>query len=223
MEVVAAIIEKDGKILICRRAENKTRALKWEFPGGKIEPGETPEQAVLRECREELDVDLCVKGEFMRVLHSYPDIEIQLTVFRTAIIGSDPRCIEHKEILFCLPVGTCRLRALSRRYHACGKNYFGSASFERKHVCGEKKQKRCLKSTDNKPTEIDREQKLETKQTCPRKDRSFRGMFADYAAINSRKHFDYGLLSKCFIFYQASANGSACLAPQELQPPCRGK
>lgn len=103
IEVVAAIIEKDGKILICRRAENKTRALKWEFPGGKIEPGETPEQAVLRECREELDVDLCVKGEFMRVLHSYPDIEIQLTVFRTAIIGSDPRCIEHKEIRFVYP------------------------------------------------------------------------------------------------------------------------
>ena len=74
-------------------------APQWEFPGGKIEPGETPEQAVLRECREELDVDLCVKGEFMRVLHSYPDIEIQLTVFRTAIIGSDPRCIEHKEIV----------------------------------------------------------------------------------------------------------------------------
>lgn len=103
IEVVAAIIEKDGKILICRRAENKTRALKWEFPGGKIEPGETPEQAVLRECREELDVDLCVNGEFMRVLHSYPDIEIQLTVFRTAIIGSDPRCIEHKEIRFVYP------------------------------------------------------------------------------------------------------------------------
>lgn len=103
IEVVAAIIEKDGKILICRRAENKTRALKWEFPGGKIEPGETPEQAVLRECREELDVDLCVKGEFMRVLHSYPDIEIQLTVFRTAIIGSDPRCIEHKEVRFVYP------------------------------------------------------------------------------------------------------------------------
>lgn len=103
IEVVAAIIEKDGKILICRRAENKTRALKWEFPGGKIEPGETPEQAVLRECREELDVDLCVKGEFMRVLHSYPDIEIQLTVFRTAIIGSDPRCIEHKELRFVHP------------------------------------------------------------------------------------------------------------------------
>lgn len=103
IEVAAAIIEKDGKILICRRAENKTRALKWEFPGGKIEPGETPEQAVRRECREELDVGLCVKGEFMRVLHSYPDIEIQLTVFRTAIIGSDPRCIEHKEIRFVYP------------------------------------------------------------------------------------------------------------------------
>ena len=58
---------------------------------------------MLRECREESDVDLCVKGEFMRVLHSYPDIEIQLTVFRTEIIGSDPRCIEHKEIRFVYP------------------------------------------------------------------------------------------------------------------------
>ena len=58
---------------------------------------------MLRECREELNVDLCVKCEFMRVLHSYPDIEIQLTVFRTEIIGSDPRCIEHKEIRFVYP------------------------------------------------------------------------------------------------------------------------
>lgn len=77
---------------------------------------------------------------------------------------------------------------------------------------GGKKQKRCLKPTDNKLTEIDREQKLKQTNMPPRKDRSFRGMFADYAAINSRKHFDYGLLSKCFIFCQASANGSACLA-----------
>ena len=101
--VSAGIVIHQGKILLAQRKPGVSHGLKWEFPGGKIEPGETPEQAVLRECREELDVDLCVKGEFMRVLHSYPDIEIQLTVFRTEIIGSDPRCIEHKEIRFVYP------------------------------------------------------------------------------------------------------------------------
>ena len=101
---VAVVIDpQSGKFLLGSRPEGKPYAGYWEFPGGKIDPGETPEQAVRRECREELDVGLCVKGEFMRVLHSYPDIEIQLTVFRTAIIGSDPRCIEHKEIRFVYP------------------------------------------------------------------------------------------------------------------------
>ena len=106
IKVVAAVIcdniKEKNKIFATARGYGELKG-GWEFPGGKIEPGETPEQAVLRECREELDVDLCVKGEFMRVLHSYPDIEIQLTVFRTAIIGSDPRCIEHKEIRFVYP------------------------------------------------------------------------------------------------------------------------
>ena len=106
VRVVAAVIcdsiHVKHKIYSTARGHGDYKG-QWEFPGGKIEPGETPEQAVLRECREELDVDLCVKGEFMRVLHSYPDIEIQLTVFRTAIIGSDPRCIEHKEIRFVYP------------------------------------------------------------------------------------------------------------------------
>ena len=102
IKVVAAVIKNEDKIFATQRGYGEFKD-GWEFPGGKIEPGETPEQAVLRECREELDVDLCVKGEFMRVLHSYPDIEIQLTVFRTAIIGSDPRCIEHKEIRFVYP------------------------------------------------------------------------------------------------------------------------
>lgn len=103
LQVAAAVIEKDGRVLICQRAESKARALKWEFPGGKLEPGETAEQAIIRECREELDVSLRVKSEFMRVVHSYPDIEILLIVFRTEILGSEPRCIEHKAIRFVRP------------------------------------------------------------------------------------------------------------------------
>ena len=57
VQVVAAIIERDGRILICRRTREQSHALKWEFPGGKVEPGETPEQAVERELEEELGID----------------------------------------------------------------------------------------------------------------------------------------------------------------------
>ena len=81
MEVVAAIIEKDGKILICRRAENKTRALKWEFPGGKVEPGETPQQALVREIMEELDTEIKV-GELIDTIEfDYPTFHLSMDCF----------------------------------------------------------------------------------------------------------------------------------------------
>lgn len=189
IEVVAAIIEKNGKILICRRAENKTRALKWEFPGGKIEPGETPEQAVLRECREELDVDLCVKGEFMRVLHSYPDIEIQLTVFRTAIIGSDPRCIEHKEIRFVYPSELADFELCPADITVAEKIISEAHLFLNESMyAGGKKQKRCLKPTDNKLTEIDREQKLK-QANMPPKGSIFQGHVCGSCCDKQQKTF----------------------------------
>ena len=81
IEVVAAIIEKDGKILICRRAENKTRALKWEFPGGKVEPGETPQQALVREIMEELDTEIKVGEWIDTVEFDYPTFHLSMDCF----------------------------------------------------------------------------------------------------------------------------------------------
>ena len=73
-EVVAALIWEGEKFMICQRPAHKARGLLWEFVGGKVEPGETKEQALIRECREELAVTLSVGDLFMDVVHEYPDI-----------------------------------------------------------------------------------------------------------------------------------------------------
>ena len=73
-EVVAALIWQGEKFMICQRPAHKTRGLLWEFVGGKVEPGETKEQALIRECREELDVEIRVDDVFMEVCHEYPDM-----------------------------------------------------------------------------------------------------------------------------------------------------
>ena len=85
VEVVAALIWDSDKFMICQRPENKSRALLWEFVGGKVEPGETKEQALIRECKEELDVTLSVGEIFMDVIHRYPDINVHLTLFNASI------------------------------------------------------------------------------------------------------------------------------------------
>jgi len=84
-EVVAALIRRNNKILICRRPANKKRALLWEFVGGKPEPGETLTQALARECREELDIELEIGEKFAECTHEYPDMTVHLTVFEAAI------------------------------------------------------------------------------------------------------------------------------------------
>ena len=86
-EVVAALVWRDDKFMICQRPANKARALLWEFVGGKVEPGETKELALIRECREELNITLAVGEEFMDALHEYPDIRVHLTVFNAIILG----------------------------------------------------------------------------------------------------------------------------------------
>ena len=73
-EVVAALIWDQDKFMICQRPANKTRGLLWEFVGGKVEPGETKEQALIRECQEELAITLDVGEVFMDVVHEYPDL-----------------------------------------------------------------------------------------------------------------------------------------------------
>ena len=95
-EVVAALIKRDNKFLICQRPRNKARALLWEFVGGKVEQGESREDALKRECKEELDVDITVGKLFMKVVHEYPDITIGLSLFEAAIDeGQEIKLLEH--------------------------------------------------------------------------------------------------------------------------------
>lgn len=84
--------------MICQRPSNKARALLWEFVGGKVEPGETKEQALVRECREELDIAVSVGEAFAEVVHEYPDIIVQLTLFNARIVEGVPQKLEHNDI-----------------------------------------------------------------------------------------------------------------------------
>ena len=98
IEVVAALIWEQDKFMICQRPAHKKRGLLWEFVGGKVEPGETKEQALIRECQEELGVTLSVGEIFMDVLHEYPDLSIHLTLFHAVIRKGVPQKLEHNDI-----------------------------------------------------------------------------------------------------------------------------
>lgn len=98
VEVVAALIWDNDKFMICQRPANKARALLWEFVGGKVEPGETKEQALIRECQEELDITLDVGSLFMDVVHEYPDINVHLSLFNATIKQGIPKKLEHNDI-----------------------------------------------------------------------------------------------------------------------------
>ena len=98
LEIVAALIRDGEKFLICQRPETKARALLWEFPGGKMEPGETRAQALARECREELAVELAVDGPFMEITHEYPDVYVRLHVLNAHISGGALQKIEHRDM-----------------------------------------------------------------------------------------------------------------------------
>ncbi len=97
-EVVAALIWEGNRFMICQRPAHKARGLLWEFVGGKLEPGETKEQALIRECREELGVTLSVGTVFMDVLHEYPDLTVHLTLFNATIAEGVPQKLEHEDI-----------------------------------------------------------------------------------------------------------------------------
>ena len=102
-EVVAALIWKNNRFMICQRPAHKERGLLWEFVGGKIEPGETKEQALIRECREELAVMLSVGDIFMDVVHEYPDLTVHLTLFNATIAEGEPQKLEHNDIKWITP------------------------------------------------------------------------------------------------------------------------
>ena len=103
IEVVAALVWDDDKFMICQRPSYKTRGLLWEFVGGKVESGETREQALIRECKEELNVLLSVGDVFMDVVHEYPDITVHLTLLNATIAGGEPQKLEHNDIKWITP------------------------------------------------------------------------------------------------------------------------
>ena len=94
--VVAALIWDKDRFLACQRPESKARGGLWEFVGGKVEPGESKPQALIRECREELDITVSVGEPFLELIHRYPDLTIQLTVFHASIAEGTPRLLEHQ-------------------------------------------------------------------------------------------------------------------------------
>ena len=102
-EVVAALIWEGDKFMICQRPAHKARGLLWEFVGGKVEVGETKEQALIRECQEELAVTLYVGDVFMDVIHEYPDLSVHLTLFNAIIAEGVPQRLEHNDIKWITP------------------------------------------------------------------------------------------------------------------------
>lgn len=103
VEVVAALIWDKDKFMICQRPVHKARGLLWEFVGGKVEPGETKEQALIRECQEELAITLSVGDIFIDVMHEYPDITVHLTLFNATIVEGVPQKLEHNDIKWITP------------------------------------------------------------------------------------------------------------------------
>ena len=102
-EVVAALIWDNDRFMICQRPAHKARGLLWEFVGGKVEKGETKEQALIRECREELAITVSVGDEFMDVVHEYPDITVHLTLFHATVKEGIPQKLEHNDMTWITP------------------------------------------------------------------------------------------------------------------------
>ena len=93
IEVVAALLLRGEKFLACQRRAHKARGLLWEFVGGKVEPGETKTQALVRECQEELGVTVSVGRPVLELTHAYPALTIHLTpVSYTHLHCASARC-----------------------------------------------------------------------------------------------------------------------------------
>lgn len=97
-EVVAALIWTHDRFLICQRPAHKARGLLWEFVGGKVEPGESREEALIRECQEELGILIAPEQIFTEVVHEYPDLTVHLTLFHASIVSGRPQLLEHSDM-----------------------------------------------------------------------------------------------------------------------------
>ncbi|MBQ7408184.1 MAG: (deoxy)nucleoside triphosphate pyrophosphohydrolase [Clostridia bacterium] len=103
VEVVAALIWQENKFMICQRPKHKARGLLWEFVGGKVEVGESKQQALVRECNEELNITVEVGDVFTEVIHEYPDITVRLTLFNATIKSGSIKLVEHNDIKWITP------------------------------------------------------------------------------------------------------------------------
>ena len=104
IEVVGAIIKDGGRYLVGQRAAHETQGGLWEFMGGKIEPGETPEEALARECREELALEIEGARIIDSVIHEYPEKIIRLTLLECRPkAGPVPQALEHQAIRWVTP------------------------------------------------------------------------------------------------------------------------
>jgi 8-oxo-dGTP diphosphatase len=103
IQVVAALIWDRDRFLACQRPVYKARGLLWEFVGGKVEQGESREEALIRECWEELGIEIAVGDIYYEVDHIYPDISIHLTLFNATIQRGTPQLIEHNAIQWIYP------------------------------------------------------------------------------------------------------------------------
>ena len=102
-EVVAALIIREGKFLIGKRPDYKSRGGLYEFIGGKVESGETKEEALIRECEEEIGVKLQVNEIFCRVKHNYPDMSVELTLYKAQIVSGCLTMKEHSDLRWIYP------------------------------------------------------------------------------------------------------------------------
>ncbi len=108
--VVCALIERGGLVLAAQRPAGKAQALLWEFPGGKIEPGEAAEAALLREIREELHVAIAVGERLPDAFHDYGKFAITLVPFVASLRdGAEPHAAEHAALHWCAPKDLRRL------------------------------------------------------------------------------------------------------------------
>ncbi|MDP2271283.1 MAG: (deoxy)nucleoside triphosphate pyrophosphohydrolase [Archangium sp.] len=106
IRVVAALIadpRDPSRFLVQQRLPDKSRANLWEFPGGKVEPGETDEAALVRECQEELAVELRVGRRLWSTTHEYDDFTVQLELFAADIESGEPKPLGAQALRFCTP------------------------------------------------------------------------------------------------------------------------
>ena len=96
--VVAALVWNGDRFMICQRPAHKARGLLWEFVGGKVEKGESKTDALIRECKEELDIIVEPQDIYMELVHEYPDITVRLTLYNSIIKEGEPKLLEHNDI-----------------------------------------------------------------------------------------------------------------------------